>query len=102
MPPMVHKRLSIDELRSIVEPIAARYGVEKVYLFGSVARGDFDENSDYDFYVEADRIKSILEITELRLDLRDAIGSDIDIVTAKRLDPEFRENLMRDRVMIYG
>jgi len=102
MHPANGKRYSIEELKAIVAPVAERYGVDKVYLFGSVARGDHNEDSDYDFYIEADKIRSILEITELRLDLRDAIGHKVDIVSTKRLDPEFKENLMKDRVMIYG
>ena len=31
---------SIDEIREIVAPIAKQHGVDKVFLFGSYARGD--------------------------------------------------------------
>ncbi|MDR0309457.1 MAG: nucleotidyltransferase domain-containing protein, partial [Candidatus Methanoplasma sp.] len=41
----------IQRIRSIVEPIASRYGIEKMYLFGSRARGDNDPNSDFDFFI---------------------------------------------------
>jgi len=58
MSPTVHKRLSIEELRSIVEPIAKEYGVDKVYLFGSTARGDDGDNSDYDFCIERGRYQT--------------------------------------------
>jgi predicted nucleotidyltransferase len=47
-----HKRLSVEELRTIVAPVAHKYGVDKIYLFGSVARGDYDDDSDYDFCIE--------------------------------------------------
>jgi len=93
---------SIEELRAIVSPVAERYGVDKIYLFGSRARGDCDEDSDYDFYVEADKIKSLYEMTEFRLDLRDAIGNDIDVISTKRMDEEFKKNLMMERVLVYG
>lgn len=52
MPSAMGKRYSVDELRAIVAPIAKKYGVRKVYVFGSIARGDYNENSDYDFYIE--------------------------------------------------
>ena len=96
------KNLSIEELKEIVSPIAERHEVDRIYLFGSRARGDGTGKSDYDLYVEASKIKSLFGITELRLDLTDAIGHKVDIVTTKRLDPEFEENLMKERVMIYG
>jgi predicted nucleotidyltransferase len=39
--PETKKIHSIDELKSLVAPVAEKYGAGKVYLFGSVARGDF-------------------------------------------------------------
>jgi len=102
MSPANHKRHSVEELRSIVAPVAEKYGVDKVYLFGSVARGDYNDNSDYDFYIEADKIKSIFKITGFRLDLRDAIGHEIDVVSTKRIDPEFMNNIMAEGILLYG
>ena len=39
---------SIDEIREIVAPIAKQHGVDKVFLFGSYARGDATPASDVD------------------------------------------------------
>ncbi|MDR2698771.1 MAG: nucleotidyltransferase domain-containing protein [Candidatus Methanoplasma sp.] len=45
------RSLSFGELRGIVAPIAKKYGMIRVYLFGSRARGDNNEESDFDFCV---------------------------------------------------
>ena len=37
---------TIDEIREIVAALAARYGADRIYLFGSYAIGDADKNSD--------------------------------------------------------
>ena len=42
---------SIDEIREIVAPIAKQHGVDKVFLFGSYARGEADAQSDLDFLI---------------------------------------------------
>ena len=42
---MSEKVYSLDEIRSIAAPIAARHGVAALYLFGSYARGEATENS---------------------------------------------------------
>ncbi len=42
---------SIEEIKEKATPIAERYGIDSLTLFGSYARGDADENSDLDFYV---------------------------------------------------
>ena len=35
---------SVGDLRAIIAPIAARHGVDRVYLFGSYARGEATKN----------------------------------------------------------
>ncbi len=45
------REYTFEELCQIVGDIAARYGMIRVYLFGSRARGDNSEGSDYDFCV---------------------------------------------------
>lgn len=38
---------TLDEIREIVSRLAAQYGAKRVYLFGSYARGDTDDNRLY-------------------------------------------------------
>lgn len=45
---MTSSKYTIEEIKNIVEPIARKYGVARIYLFGSFARGDVTENSDVD------------------------------------------------------
>ena len=45
---------NMQELWDTVAPLAARYGVERVYLFGSYAYGTPTEDSDFDFYIVVD------------------------------------------------
>ena len=97
-----HKRHTIEELRSIVAPVAERYGVDKVYLFGSVARGDFDENSDYDFCIERGKIRSIFVLSGFFQALQEAVGHEIDLVTTKSIPPEFLSRIMAEGVELYA
>jgi predicted nucleotidyltransferase len=97
-----HKRLSIEELRIIVKPVAEKYDIDKIYLFGSVARGDYKENSDYDFYIEADKIRSIFVISEFFQDLYEAIGHNIDMISSRSVRPELMNKIMAEGVLVYG
>ncbi|MCL2711967.1 MAG: nucleotidyltransferase domain-containing protein [Methanomassiliicoccaceae archaeon] len=102
MSPEIRKKFSIEELKVIVTPVAKKYGVNKVYLFGSVARGDFDENSDYDFCIERGKIECTIVLSEFFHDLHEAIGDEIDLVTTKSVNQAFLNNIMKDGVLIYG
>ena len=44
--------LTIDEIKAAVAPICERYGVKRMTLFGSYARGDADDKSDVDLMVD--------------------------------------------------
>ena len=48
---MNNKIYTIEEIQKIVSPIAAYHGVERVFLFGSYARGEATPDSDLDFRV---------------------------------------------------
>ena len=43
---------SLEQIRGIITPIAEKYGIPAVYLFGSYARGNAGEESDIDFLLD--------------------------------------------------
>ena len=97
-------KFSIEELKDIIRPIAKEYGVKKIYLFGSMARGDFNEESDYDICVERGKIDCLLTYSSFCYDLRNAIGDDTDIVTTKAAErrPEFLKAIIKEGIVLYG
>ena len=60
---------TVDEIKQRVEPVAKKYDIEKVYLFGSYARGDATEESDIDLRIDGDqKIRSLIDLSGLFLD----------------------------------
>ena len=53
---------SVGDLRAIIAPIAARHGVERVYLFGSYARGEATSSSDLDFRVDKGSLRGLFAL----------------------------------------
>lgn len=100
--------MSIEEIKERTAPLFRKYNVEKAYLFGSQARGDATENSDFDIYVEkgnSDKLNSLLGITSLRLELKERLNRDVDLITylnPDKANKSFRDNLMNERVVLYG
>ena len=64
---------SIGEISGIVAPIADEMGIERIYLFGSYARGEATPGSDVDMVVESERIDSYLGIGRLYVRLNRAL-----------------------------
>lgn len=99
----------IEEIAERVRPIAERYGVGRVYLFGSYARGEATEESDIDLLVDAENVRG-LEFFGLWGDLEDALEKKLDLVTERTvyeqgqddlLSIKFRNAVDRDRRIIY-
>jgi hypothetical protein len=55
-----------------------------VHVFGSVARHESRADSDVDFLVVMDPERSALDLSELILDLQDALGRAVDVVEARQ------------------
>jgi len=102
---MTSKIYSIDEIKDIIAPIAQQYGVNKVYLFGSYARGMATTSSDVDLCVDAPALRGLFALGGLYADFEDALGKKLDMVTTSALrnhsDAVFVENLQKDQVLIY-
>ena len=102
---------TIDELSRRITPIAQKYEIPAVYIFGSYARGDATDDSDVDvlFQREGSKIKGLL-MGAFYEELQESIGKGLDLLTeesleqhdAKNRTPWFYENTMKERVKVYG
>ena len=96
---------SIDEIRRIVAPVAQKHGVDRVYLFGSYARGSATETSDVDLCIDANGLRGLFALSGLRIDLEEALSKELDLITVNSLkynkDPEFLDHLRKEQVLIY-
>ena len=95
-------RYTIEEIKEKSVPIAVRYGVDALSLFGSYARGDADENSDLDFLVPKGNMKGLLSYCGMTADLEDVFCCHVDLVVKDAIrDENFLEEINRDEVMLY-
>lgn len=91
--------ISYDALRARRDEIlriAAARGASNVRVFGSVARGDADEDSDVDFLVELAPDRSLLDLGGLLMDLRELLDHEVDVVTEAGLKPRIRERVLQE------
>ena len=98
---MVEKIYSVDEIREIVLPIARRHGVAALYLFGSYARGEATAESDIDFLMDGGEIRTLYQLAAFRLDLEEAFGKPVDLLTSGHNDPGFLREIRKDEAQIY-
>jgi len=89
-----------------IDGLCAKYGVRRLRLFGSAARGGFNENSsDLDFLVDfleegnkgiADRYLGLAE------DLERSYNRPVDLVTSRSIrNPYFKRNVEKTALVLY-
>ncbi len=78
--------------------LAAAHGARNIRVFGSVARGEADEESDVDFLVDLEPGRSLLDLGGLLMDMRELLGRRVDVVTEKGLRPRIRDRVFREAV----
>lgn len=91
---------TIPEIRQIVSDLAQQYGVQRVYLFGSYARGDMTSDSDIDLRIDKGAIRG-LAFAGLLGDLEDALDTSVDLLSTAGMDAEFLKEIQRDEVLLY-
>ena len=95
--------LTIEEIRRAVAPICERYGVERLSLFGSYARGEADELSDVDLIVDKYDEKKLIgfEWGGLYADIQEALGVEIDLLSRRSTRQKFLNKIAKDEVLLY-
>jgi len=77
--------------------IKRKYGVKKMGVFGSFARGEGKENSDIDVLVDfKEGAKTFDNFMELKFFLEDLFVRKVDLVTVKALRPQLKEDILKE------
>jgi hypothetical protein len=90
-----------DLLKSKREEIlrlAAKYGARNVRIFGSVARGEDEGESDVDFLVEMEQGRSFLDLVGLWQDLQELLGGEVDVITDGGVSPYLRDQIYTEAI----
>ena len=93
---------TLENIIDMVKPLAEKYKVKEIYLFGSYARGEADENSDLDFLVFGGDNFKLTNIFALGEDLREVLQKKVDIFEIHEVnqDSEFYRTIMREKVLV--
>ena len=92
---------TIDEVRNKTAPIAKEFGVSRMSLFGSYARGEAKDSSDVDFYIDRGKLSNLLQYFAFVDELENALHCHVDVVTTGIEDKQFLSAIMQEGVLLY-
>jgi predicted nucleotidyltransferase len=93
-------RSEVIEKLSLFKNELKQFSVKELYLFGSYAREEADEQSDLDILVEFESGAQVglFEFARLRRRLCELFGREVDLVTRDALRPEMKDQILREAV----
>lgn len=93
---------TIKDIVNLVKPIAEKYKVKEIYLFGPYARGEATESSDLDFLVFGGKNFKLTMIFLLAEDLREILKKDVDVfeITEINKNSDFYYTIMKERLLV--
>ena len=92
---------TINEIRERAVPIAKEYGIKRMSLFGSYARGDANDESDVDIYIDKGKLRSLIRYFMFVTDLEKALQCHVDVVTTGIEDRDFLDRIKGEGVLLY-
>jgi len=95
------KAYTIDEIKHISIPIAQKYGVKRLALFGSYARGEHMPSSDIDFLIEKGMIQDLFVFGGFINALQDSFGVHVDVLTYDSLQNSLMADSTINEVLLY-
>ena len=94
-------KYTMDEIRAKSIPIAQQYGIQRLGLFGSYARGEEKEDSDLDFLISKGKLRGLFQYMSFVQDMEDAFNCHVDVVSDGINDTDFLNRIRKDEVILY-
>ena len=98
--PYTKELMNIEEISSKSLPIFKKYDISYVSLYGSYARGEATFESDVDFLIAFGRPLG-LEYMTLHEELKEALGTDVDLITQENMSSYLRPFITKDLITLY-
>ena len=97
---MINKEHIIALLKKYKKDQSKKFGIIKMGIFGSVARGSVNEGSDIDIVVELNK-RNLLNRIGLKMSLENFLGVPVDVVSYREdLSPLLKERLTKEVINV--
>ena len=92
---------TIEEIKSTAIPIIEEYGVVRLSIFGSYARGEANDESDLDFLIDKGELRGLIQYCSLVHKLEEAFNCHVDLITMGVSDRDFLKRIQKEELVIY-
>jgi predicted nucleotidyltransferase len=86
----------LPQHRDIIRQLVLEAGMTNPRVFGSVLRGEDQEDSDLDLLVDPAPRTSLLDLAGLQIEIEARTGVKVDLLTPESLPLKFRQRVLEE------
>ena len=86
----------LPQHRETIRKLVLEAGMANPRIFGSVVRGEDNEESDLDILVDPGLKTSLLDMAGLQIEIEAVVGVRVDLLTPGSLHPRFRNQALAE------
>lgn len=94
--------LELEKIKEKIEPVAKKYKLGYVWIFGSYAKKKQKKGSDVDIIVRTEDVIGGFKIVEIKFELERALEKPVDIITTGSIKGSLLENEDLEEVLVYS
>lgn len=92
----------LEKIKEKIQPVAKKYNLVYVWVFGSYAKKKQTEGSDIDIIVRTEDVLVGFKIVEVKFALEEALEKPVDIITTGSIKGSLLEDEDLEEVLIYS
>lgn len=92
----------IEKIKEKIKPVAKKYNLTYVWIFGSYVKKNQKPDSDIDILVRTEDVAEGFKIVEVKYALEEALEKEVDIVTTGSIKGSLLENEELEEMLVYS
>lgn len=94
--------LELEKIKEKIKPVAKKYNLAYVWIFGSYAKKKQKKDSDVDIIVRTEDVIGGFKIVEVKFALEEALKKQVDIITTGSIKGSLLEDENLEEVLVYS
>ncbi len=90
----------IERYKQLILPVLRRNLIKRAAIFGSVAKGNFNVNSDLDLLIEGDAAFTMFKLLSLEEEISELVNRKVDLVEYNAIKPSIRQEVLQSAIAI--
>lgn len=92
----------LEKIKEKIKPVAKKYNLAYVWIFGSYAKKKQKKDSDVDIIVRTEDVIGGFKIVEVKFALEEALEKQVDIITTGSIKGSLLEDENLEEVLVYS